>query len=143
MWTDPPGTTSASLHRINDLNLKVTSPSHVKYRGNFGLTGGVWSLSGGTADAKNTVENVFVQNPEPGLWTIEVKALEVNQDGHVETPGEPYDADFALVVSGVQPFGGCYLPGGVYVVTDRADCLAQGGAYDGDITTCDPCPTCE
>ena len=142
VWTDPPGTTSASLHRINDLNLKVTSPSRLTYRGNWGLTSGIWSTSGGAADTLNTVENVFVQNPEPGLWTVEVKALDINQDGHIETPG--MDADFALVISGAQPFGVCQLPGGGSVVTDRADCLAQGGAYDGDITSCDPCPiTCE
>ena len=49
----------------------------------------------------DTVENVFVQNPEPGDWVIEIHADEINQDGHVETP--EIDADYALVVSGVEP----------------------------------------
>ncbi len=143
VYKDPPGTTSSTMHRINDLNLYVAGPSRVNsYWGNRGLSSGVWSTSGGTADALNTVENVFVQNPEPGLWTVLVYASDVNQDGHVQTPGEPYDVDFAVVVSGVQPFGDCHFPGGAYFVTDRADCLAQSGTYDGDIVSCDPCPTC-
>ena len=48
---------------------------------------------------------VFVQNPDPGLWLVEVIASEVNEDSHIETP--EVDADFALVVSGVgQPIQG-------------------------------------
>ncbi len=34
------GTTSAAQHRINDLSLKVTSPSGTVYWGNNGLTDG-------------------------------------------------------------------------------------------------------
>jgi hypothetical protein len=41
---------------------------------------------------------VFLSSPEAGLWTVEVRASDVNQDSHVETPA--VDVDFALVVSG-------------------------------------------
>jgi hypothetical protein len=98
-YPDPPGTTSSTQHRINDVTLKVTSPTGTVYWGNNGLTAGIWSQPGGSPDTKNTVENVFIQNPAPGVWTIEVQANEVNQDGHVETP--ELDVDYALVVSGV------------------------------------------
>jgi hypothetical protein len=98
VYRDPPGTTSAATHRINDLDLKLTSPTSVVYRGNVGLSTGNVSTSGGVADTKNTVENVFLDNPESGLWTIEVRASDVNQDSHTETPA--VDVDFALVVSG-------------------------------------------
>lgn len=98
VYRDPPGTTSAATHRINDLDLTLTSPTNVVYRGNVGLATGNTSTAGGTADTKNTVENVFLTNPEAGLWTVEVRASDVNQDAHVETPG--VDVDFALVVSG-------------------------------------------
>jgi hypothetical protein len=97
-YADPAGTPSSSQHRINDLTLKVTSPSGTVYWGNNGLKDGNWSVSGGAADTKDTVENVFVENPESGGWIVEVTASEINEDGHVETP--ELDADFALVVSG-------------------------------------------
>jgi hypothetical protein len=100
-WSDPPGTTSATQHRINDLDLAVTSPAGLVFRGNHGLLGGNWSTPGGPPDSIDTVENVFVQNPQAGLWHVTVTAVQVNQDGHVETPG--VDADFALVVTGATP----------------------------------------
>ncbi len=99
VYKDPMGTTSSTLHRINDLDLKVSSPGGEIYRGNNGLAVGLWSSPGGSADTKNTVENVFVENPAPGFWTVEVIATEINQDGHLQT--EEIDADYALVVSGV------------------------------------------
>ena len=88
-----------SQHRINDITLKVISPSDVVYWGNYGLKTGVWSQPDGTADTKDTVECVFIQNPEGGTWTVEVSADELIQDSHVETP--ELDADYALVVSPV------------------------------------------
>lgn len=99
-YADPAGNPSVQTqHRINDLTLKVISPSDVVYWGNFGLKEGVWSQPGGTADTKDTVECVFIQNPEAGTWTIQVSADELIQDSHVETP--ELDADYALVVSPV------------------------------------------
>jgi serine protease AprX len=99
-YADPAGDPGVqSQHRINDLTLKVTSPSQVVYWGNNGLLTGVWSQPDGSPDTKNTVENVFVQNPEVGPWTIQVSADELIQDSHVETP--ELDADYALVASPV------------------------------------------
>ncbi|HEX9943028.1 MAG TPA: S8 family serine peptidase [Thermoanaerobaculia bacterium] len=97
IYPDPPGTTSATLHRINDLSLKVTSPSGTIYNGNNGLRAGNWSTSGGSPNTIDTVENVFVQNPQAGTWTIEVRAAEVNQDAHLGTPAA--DAVFSLVAT--------------------------------------------
>ena len=99
-WRDPEGTTSAGLHRINDLDLIVTSPTGVVYRGNVGLSSDIWSTPGGSADTINTVENVFINNPGAGLWTIEVEATSLNGDNHLETGS--LDADFALVVTGFE-----------------------------------------
>src|SRR6185503_1533420 len=95
-YQDRAGTTSAALHRINDVTLRVTSPTAVSYWGNAGLDAGLWSVTGGAADTKNTVENVFVQNPAAGDWTIEVFADDINQDVHIETGA--VDQDYALVV---------------------------------------------
>ena len=99
VYPDPPGTTSASLHRINDVDLTVTSPSLTVYRGNVGLEDGTESAAGGSADGLNTVENVFVVNPEPGAWTIEVEAVEINQDAYLDTPSTD-DVTFALIATG-------------------------------------------
>ena len=99
-YADPAGNPSVQTqHRINDLTLKVTSPSNVVYWGNYGLKTAVWSQPDGNADTKDTVECVFIQNPESGAWTIEVSADEIVQDSHVETP--ELDADYALVASPV------------------------------------------
>jgi fibronectin type 3 domain-containing protein len=98
VYSDPAGVPGAGVHRINDLSLKVTSPGGTIYWGNNGLNLGVWSTSGGSSNTIDTVENVFIQNPAAGTWTIQVLADEVVQDSHVETPA--IDADYALIVSG-------------------------------------------
>jgi hypothetical protein len=106
-YSDLPGNPSVQTqHRINDLTLKVISPSETVYWGNNGLEESVWSSQGGEPDTKNTVECVFVQNPEPGGWTIEVYADEIIEDSHIETP--ELDADYSLVISPVLP--GPYPP---------------------------------
>jgi serine protease AprX len=99
-WADPPALPSAGVHRVNDLTLKVTAPDGTITFGNNGLLASTFSTPGGTANSIDTVENVFVANPAVGTWTIEVRADLVAQDGHVETPA--VDADYALIVSGVQ-----------------------------------------
>jgi hypothetical protein len=99
VYADPPGTTSSTQHRINDLTLRVVSPSQVVYYGNNGLLAGNESTPGGQPNTIDTVENVWLTDPEPGTWAIEVRADEINEDAHLETP--EMDADYALVVSGV------------------------------------------
>jgi len=97
-YADPPGNPAVQdQHRINDLTLKVISPSGDEYWGNHGLLDGVWSTTGGSADTKNTVECVYINSPESGGWTIEIHGDEVIDDSHVET--SELDADYALVVS--------------------------------------------
>jgi len=99
VYLDVMGTTSASQHRINDLSLRVTAPDGTQYWGNRGMKTAMFNSSGGSSNTLDTVENVWVDGPMAGTWTVEVLADEVNQDAHVETGA--VDADFALVVSGV------------------------------------------
>lgn len=129
-YADLPGNPAVQTqHRINDLTLKVTSPSNVVYYGNNGLLSGVWSSSGGEPDTKDTVECVFIENPEQGGWTVEVSADELIEDSHVETP--EMDADYALVVSPV--LSGPYPP--EINGTSEVDI---GKEYDFTFTTTDP-----
>jgi hypothetical protein len=97
-YPDPPGTTSATLHRLNDLSLRVVSPSGAVYHGNNGLLAGNYSTPGGSPNTVDTVENVLVPNAEVGTWTVEVRAAEINVDAYPATPAA--DAVFALVVTG-------------------------------------------
>ncbi|HSP79538.1 MAG TPA: S8 family serine peptidase, partial [Myxococcaceae bacterium] len=97
-YTDPMGTVGAAQTRINDLSLKVVSPSGTIYWGNNGLNTGNWSVAGGTSNTVDTVENVFLKNPAAGLWRVEVWGDEIVQDARLETTA--VDADFGLVVSG-------------------------------------------
>lgn len=97
-YMDPPGTTSSTLHRINDLSLKVTSPGGTVYWGNNGLAAGNVSTSGGSPNTRDTVENVFIPSPEAGNWSIQVQADVVVQDAHTESTA--VDADYALWVTG-------------------------------------------
>ncbi|HEX8866155.1 MAG TPA: S8 family serine peptidase [Lentzea sp.] len=96
-YTDPAGSPTAAKATVNDLSLKVTAPNGTVYWGNNGLLAGNWSTAGGVANTVDTVENVLVQAPAAGTWTVEVVATAVNVDGHVETAAT--DADYALVVS--------------------------------------------
>ncbi|MHC5112922.1 MAG: S8 family serine peptidase [Planctomycetota bacterium] len=127
-FADPAGTPSSSQHRVNNLDLKVTSPGGTIYWGNVGLLDNMYSTPGGVANEIDTVENVFVENPETGSWTIEVIATEVVADNHLETPA--IDVDFALVVS-----GGTLGPSfGLSAVQDYAEvCAPDIASYDIDV----------
>jgi hypothetical protein len=121
-----------SQHRVNDLTLKVTSPSGVVYWGNQGLSAAMWSTPGGTADHKNTVECVFVQAPTAGHWTVEVIAEEINLDAYVATPA--FDAAYSLVVTGGTAGPGA--PGQPYCLGDGTQttscpCLNDGATGHG------------
>ena len=86
VWSDYPSTETASVNLVNNLDLTVTNGSNT-YRGNV-FSGG-WSVTAGTADNRNNVENVYVQSPS-GSYTITVNAFNV--------PNGPQK--FALVVDG-------------------------------------------
>ncbi|HXF86427.1 MAG TPA: S8 family serine peptidase [Anaerolineales bacterium] len=87
VWTDYPSTDTASVNLVNDLDLTVTGPSGT-FRGNV-FSGG-WSVTGGSADRRNNVENVYIQNPAAGTYTVTVSGYNI--------PNGPQK--FALVVDG-------------------------------------------
>ncbi|MBU6414287.1 MAG: S8 family serine peptidase [Planctomycetes bacterium] len=99
VYRDPPGTTSATIHRINDVSVKVTAPDGQFYWGNSGLSAGSVTSQGGTANTRDTVENVFLTAPRSGRWTVQVFADVVAADGDARTVGVN-DVTFALAVSG-------------------------------------------
>jgi hypothetical protein len=87
VWTDFPSTPAASINLVNDLDLQVDGPSGT-FLGNV-FTGGL-SQPDGAADRRNTVEQVLLAAPIPGVYTVTVRAFNV--------PVGPQP--FALVLSG-------------------------------------------
>jgi subtilisin-like proprotein convertase family protein len=96
VWSDPPGPTSGASY-VNDLDLTVEAGGQT-YKGNV-FSGGQ-SASGGTADVRNNVENVFLPAGTGGPLTVTVTAANVAGDG-VTGNGDATDQDFALVASNV------------------------------------------
>ncbi|HEX7839987.1 MAG TPA: S8 family serine peptidase [Kofleriaceae bacterium] len=92
-WTDFPSTPAASINLNNDLDLVVSGPSGT-FLGNVFASS--QSTTGGTADRRNNVEQVTLNAPASGSYTITVRAF------NVPSSAQP----FALVVSGAVNTGG-------------------------------------
>jgi hypothetical protein len=70
-WTDYPGHPAAAIQLVNNLNLTVSNGA-TTYLGNVFLGG--FSTTGGSADDRNVEENVRIQSPAAGLWTVRIEA---------------------------------------------------------------------
>jgi hypothetical protein len=92
-WTDAPGATTGSAFK-NNLDLMVTIGANT-YKGN--VFSGANSVTGGSADAANNAESVFLPAGTSGSFTVTVTAANINSDG-VPNSGGSLDQDFALVI---------------------------------------------
>ena len=72
VWTDAPGSTTASKTLVNDLDLVVTAPNGQRFVGND-----FSSPFDNNWDGTNNVENVFINAPMSGTYTVEVQAYNV------------------------------------------------------------------
>lgn len=70
-WSDAPALVGANPAIVNNLNLVVTDPNGNTYLGNRFDTSTGLSITGGTADAINTVEKVR-RTAVAGTWTVQV-----------------------------------------------------------------------
>ena len=79
VWSDAEGTPMSGVpDLVNNLNLSVTAPDGATvYKGNV-FSGG-WTITGGSPDVVNNVENVYVQFPMSGTWTVNVSGANVPQ----------------------------------------------------------------
>jgi hypothetical protein len=93
VWFDPEATPGIGITLVNDLNLTVSDGANT-YLGNFFNASGA-SVTGGTADARNTVEQVRLVTPAAGTYTITVTAAAVPGNGRTYTNRQGY----ALAVS--------------------------------------------
>ncbi len=74
-WTDFPATPLAAVTLVNDLDLTVTTPGGTVYRGNVFASGA--STTGGSADRRNSVEQVLIPSPATGTYTVTVRSFTV------------------------------------------------------------------
>jgi len=95
-WTDAlgPGLGKKTPAWVNDLDLVVRGDS--TWLGNVFSKG--WSATGGNADRKNNLENVYVRKAGSGVYTITVDAANLIGDGLPNRKGA-VDQDFALVIT--------------------------------------------
>jgi len=120
-FTDAPGNTVGNAWK-NDLDLTVVSGGST-YKGN--VFGGGYSATGGTADAKNNLENVFLPAGTSGTIDITVTAANIVDDG-VPGNADVTDQDFALFVYNASSSD---LP-----VVDFSSAAYTGTENGGDIT---------
>ncbi len=92
-WTDAPGSTTGNSF-VNNLDLEVIVDGQT-YKGNV-FSGG-YSISGGSADTRNNIENVFIPAGVSGNFRIKITATNLAGDG-VPGSGTATDQDFALAV---------------------------------------------
>lgn len=97
VWTDAPAAASVGSGPalVNDLDLEVVSGPNT-WRGNVFANG--FSTTGGSFDNRNNIEQVHVQSPGAGSFTIRVRATALNGDA-LSGNGSPVAPrqDFALV----------------------------------------------
>jgi hypothetical protein len=111
---------------VNNLNLKVIAPNGTStYYGNNFSNG--WSAAGGSTDTVNNVENVYLQSPASGTWTIEVSGYNVPRGP------QPY----ALVVYGQGTLSDPNAGSGggadfIYLPLLVKSSAASGGITNGD-----------
>jgi hypothetical protein len=75
VWTDYPATSGAGVALINNLDLTVTTPGGVDYKGNV-FSGGA-STPGGSYDIRNVEEVARFAAPSPGTYTVRVDGTNV------------------------------------------------------------------
>jgi uncharacterized repeat protein (TIGR01451 family) len=126
-WTDAPGSTTGNAFN-NDLDLTVTIAGVVTntYLGN--VFSGAFSVVGGSADARNNVESVFLPADTAGNFTVTVSAANITSDG-VPNVAPALDQDFALAIyNATQASTPSVLVDNFSLLTE--DCGSPNGAID-------------
>ncbi len=128
-WTDPEAASGSTAPLKNNLNLVVTAPDGTIYRGNRFT--GVWSTAnpGTTTDTTNNVENVFVQSPATGSWTITVTSAST-----VTNVAGKTGQDFALAYSGNVSDGGTVTPDYTLAASPADLSVGKSGSGTSTIT---------
>jgi hypothetical protein len=125
VWTDPPGVSDPAL--VNNLDLEVVVGGTL-YKGNVFSNG--QSITGGAADIRNNVENVFLPAGIPAgtQVSIRVRASALNGDG-VLGNADFTDQHFALVAFNLNESPVAAVAGVASSLTTEG-CLPANSAID-------------
>lgn len=127
-WTDAPGATTGNAY-VNNLDLELNLNGST-YLGN--VFSGANSITGGTADARNNLESVFLPAGASGSFTVTVRATNIAGDG-VPGNADTTDQDFALLVyNGV---AGAPAPDFALSAAPSSQTITQGGSTNYTIST--------
>jgi uncharacterized protein (TIGR03437 family) len=94
VWSDPPAVSSTAVALVNNLDLEVIDPQGTVYRGN-GNFGDAWSQPAGgpnglvAFDNRNPVEAVYIQFPQPGVYTVRIIGDNVPGNGQMQVLAQP------------------------------------------------------
>ncbi|MEO7432092.1 MAG: S8 family serine peptidase [Dokdonella sp.] len=93
-WFDPEASAGTASALVNNLDLEVVGPGNITYLGNHFASN--VSTPGGTADIRDTVEQVRFTAPVAGSYTLRVKGTSVPGNGSSGSDRQGY----AMVASG-------------------------------------------
>lgn len=123
-WTDARGSTAGAAYN-NDLDLTVSVGGN-SYKGN--VFSGPYSVTGGTADAVDNVESVFLPPGISGSFAVTITAADINSDAISNNASAP-EQDFALVVyNGIANRASVLLAQGYSLLAEN--CSPTNGAVD-------------
>ncbi|MFK7758891.1 MAG: S8 family serine peptidase [Phycisphaerales bacterium] len=132
VWDDPAGAPNVNPALVNDLDLVVVDPSGTRH---YPWTLNPESPSAGAVrtqeDHLNNIEQVFVENPQAGLWQVQVVGFEINDGPQSFALGSAQDiGDGLLSLSMGQAALESVLPGTevdvVVGLQEGADTLVEG-----------------
>jgi len=152
-WTDPPGNPVSSLKLVNNLDLIVTNldTMDVYVGNNFGGGSGIFTDPSTTdeglfPDVVNNVENIYLEPPLSGRYSVTVVARRVNVNAVTAHP-DGVAQDYALVISAGRPPEGTPMivedPVEVFEVAPRVVAVTNGipllnqtsGAHPGTLVS--------
>lgn len=122
VWTDVPGSPSAALALVNDLDLRIVGPDDVEYLPFVLDKANPESDATTGRNAVDNVEQVIVPAPASGQWRIEVRGFLV--------PAGPQP--FTVVTEGFGDFLGSEEEGGTLEGEGAPE--AEGGSEEGEGT---------
>lgn len=113
VWDDPAGAPNVSQALVNDLDLIVTDPSGTRH---YPWTLNPSSPSAGAVrtqeDHLNNVEQVFVENPQSGVWQVQVLGTSVSDGPQSFAIASALDIGAGLLsLSLLEPAPAAVLPG--------------------------------
>jgi uncharacterized protein (TIGR03437 family) len=91
-WSDPRAAVGAVVALVNNLDLEIIAPDGTRYRGNANFAQAWSQPAGETAfDNRNPVEAVYLENPMPGTYTVNVIGANVPGNGQMQIVAQPGD----------------------------------------------------